>query len=95
MGLVYREDDDVKVEMPSSIPVGYESQMTMYSLDFEEFLWAYSYDEKAIDTIRTYFQRGETIPDVIHMKYTSLFREFMVVGGMPEGEYMRTSYPSA
>ena len=84
MGLTYGEDDDDGVEVPESVPVGYESQITMYSLDFEEFLWAYGYDEAAISVLRSYFESGETVPESIHNKYESLFREYMVVGGMPE-----------
>ena len=84
MGLTYGEDDDEGVEIPDSVPVGYETQITMYSLDFEEFLWAYGYDESAIDVLRSYYESGKTIPESIHNKYESLFREYMVVGGMPE-----------
>ena len=84
MGLTYGEDDDEEVEPPESVPVGYESQITMYSLDFEEFLWAYGYNESAISVLRSYYESGETVPDSIHNKYESLFREYMVVGGMPE-----------
>ena len=84
MGLTYGEDDDKEVEVPDSVPVGYESQITMYSLDFEEFLWAYGYNETAISILRSYFEAGETVPESIHNKYESLFREYMVVGGMPE-----------
>ena len=84
MGLTYGEDGDDEVEVPDSVPVGYETQITMYSLDFEEFLWAYGYDEKAIDALRSYYESGETVPESIHSKYESLFREYMVVGGMPE-----------
>ena len=84
MGLTYGEDDDETTEVPASVPVGYETQMTLYSLDFEEFLWAYGYDDSAVSVLRSYFESGETIPEVIHQKYESLFREFMVVGGMPE-----------
>ena len=84
MGLTYGEDDDKEVEAPQSVPVGYESQITMYSLDFEEFLWAYGYDEAAISVLRSYYESGETVPESIHKKYESLFREYMVVGGMPE-----------
>ena len=40
LGLSYLEDDDKNVTEPTSLPVGYEEQITMYSLDFEEFLWA-------------------------------------------------------
>ena len=84
MGLTYGEDDDEETEVPQSVPVGYESQITMYSLDFEEFLWAYGYDETAISVLRSYYESGETVPESIHNKYESLFREYMVVGGMPE-----------
>ena len=84
MGLTYGEDDDDGVEVPESVPVGYESQITMYSLDFEEFLWAYGYGDAAISVLREFFESGETVPDSIHNQYESLFREYMVVGGMPE-----------
>lgn len=84
MGLTYGEDDDETTEVPESVPVGYETQMTLYSLDFEEFLWAYGYDDAAISVLRSYYESGEQIPQSIHDKYASLFREYIVVGGMPE-----------
>lgn len=84
LGLTYGEDDDDSTETPASIPVGYESRITMHSLDFEEFLWAIGYQSNAIAILRDYYLTGETIPTVIHDKYEALFREYMVVGGMPE-----------
>jgi len=84
LGLAYWQDDDKEVEEPYSIPVGYEDSLTMYSMDFEEFLWAYGYNENAINILREYYESNETIPFFIHEKYEQLFREFMVVGGMPE-----------
>ena len=84
MGLTYGEDDDESTEVPESVPVGYETQMTLHSLDFEEFLWAYGYDDQAISVIRSYFETGEQIPVALHEKYEALFREYIVVGGMPE-----------
>ena len=45
LGLHYGQDDDEEVEEIESVPVGYERQLMMYSLDFEEFLWAYGYNE--------------------------------------------------
>ncbi len=84
LGLTYGEDEDEMVEQPESIPVGYESQLTMYSLDFEEFLWAEGYDASAIAALKSYYLSSETIPAAIHLKYEALFREFIVVGGMPE-----------
>lgn len=84
MGLTYGEDGDEDVEEPESIPVGYESQITMYSMDFEEFLWAYGYPDTAIEDLRQYYVNGEAVPESINNKYQELFREYIVVGGMPE-----------
>ena len=84
LGLAYGEDGDEDVEEPSSIPVGYERQIILRSLDFEEFLWAYGYKEETIKELGAYIDSGEQIPESIHERYEMLFREFMVVGGMPE-----------
>lgn len=84
LGLSYAQDDDEEVAEPDSIPVGYEKNVIMYSLDFEEFLWANGMNEVAIDVLKEYFESGDKIPDVINEKYENLFKEFMVVGGMPE-----------
>ena len=83
LGLTYGEDGDSEVEEPESVPTGYEDFLTMYSLDFEEFLWANGYKE-AINVLKEYFDQKKMVPDEINRKYEELFREFMVVGGMPE-----------
>ena len=44
LGLTYGEDADENTEEPESVPTGYETFLTMYSLDFEEFLWAEGYE---------------------------------------------------
>ncbi len=66
-----------------SIPVGYEEQVEMYSMDFEEFLWACGYDEQKILSLREYFDKKEKVPEAVHEKMMSLLREYIVVGGMP------------
>ena len=68
---------------PKSIPVGYERQVTMHSLDFEEFLWARGVTEEAIDVLRGYFRRREPVQEAVNRKYSSLLREYLIVGGMP------------
>jgi len=83
LGLSYNDDDPL-VEIPLSIPVGYETQIEMHSLDFEEFLWAYGYKEETLLMLKEYLISGEQIPISIHNRFEMLFREFMVVGGMPE-----------
>lgn len=67
-----------------SIPVGYEKQIDMYALDFEEFLWAYGYDDVAINNLKEYFLSKEKIPYAIHDKFQQIIREYLVVGGMPD-----------
>lgn len=84
LGLNYAEDGDEQVENPASIPVGYETYLTMYSLDFEEFLWAEGYGGEAIEVLKEYFENIEKIPKVINDKFEQLFREYIIVGGMPE-----------
>ena len=84
LGLSYLEDDDKDVTEPTSLPVGYESQITMYSLDFEEYLWANGYNNEAINYLKSFFDENREVPKELNDKYENLFREFMIIGGMPE-----------
>ena len=84
LGLSYGKDDDNEVEPVESIPVGYEKTVMMYSMDFEEFLWAYGYTDETIAYLKSFYDLKEKIPPEIHEKYESLLREYLVVGGMPE-----------
>ncbi|MGN0483049.1 MAG: ATP-binding protein [Lachnospiraceae bacterium] len=76
LGLHYRE--------MASIPVGYERTMDMYSLDFEEFLWAVGKSEQAVEILREAFLQKEKVEFGIHEQFMALLREYLVVGGMPE-----------
>lgn len=67
----------------TSIPVGYERQIEMSGLDFEEYLWALGYDESATDLLREHFDALEPLPRQVHLKMMNHFREFMAIGGMP------------
>lgn len=84
LGLSYLDDDDKNVTEPTSLPVGYEEQITMYSLDFEEFLWAKGYKDDAIAYLKDFYISNKEVPKELNDKYLELFREFMIVGGMPE-----------
>ena len=84
LGLSYGKDDDDEVEKIESIPVGYEKPVMMYSLDFEEFLWAYGYNNDTIEYLKGFYTTKEKIPPDICSKFESLVREYLVVGGMPE-----------
>ncbi len=91
LGLHYGQDADIDVEEISSVPVGYERQIMMYSLDFEEFLWAYGYKDEQIDYLKGFFTGKEKVPAEINGKFEELIREYIVVGGMPEAvaEFMK------
>ena len=74
-----------------SFPVGNVDSLTMFPLDFEEFLWAL--DEQLLcDNIKTAFDSNEALPFALHEKALDLYRLYLVVGGMPRAvlEYMRT-----
>lgn len=66
-----------------SYPVGYVDYLDMYSMDFEEFLWANGVKESSVEDIREYFEKREPVPAAMHDKMMELFREYIVVGGMP------------
>lgn len=84
LGLTYSENGDSEAEEPESVPTGYESFFTMYSLDFEEFLWAEGVSQEAIDDLKQHFIETTKVDSVINDRFEELFREYMVVGGMPE-----------
>ena len=84
LGLSYGKDDDAEVERVESIPVGYEKSVVMYSMDFEEFLWAYGYGEEVIGYLKSFYDAEGKLPVDVHQKFGSLLREYLVVGGMPE-----------
>ena len=84
LGLSYGKDDDSEVKPVESIPVGYEKAVMMYSMDFEEFLWAYGYTEETVAYLKSFYTSKEKVPTEIHEKFEGLLREYLVVGGMPE-----------
>lgn len=67
----------------SSFPVGYERQVDMFSLDFEEFLWAVGLSQDVIDSLKNHFVNKEKVDESVHRKMMDYLREYMVVGGMP------------
>lgn len=60
-----------------------EESMGMGPMDFEEFLWAMGEDALA-QMIRHAFDHGTPLPDSLHRKAGRLWREYMLVGGMPQ-----------
>ena len=83
LGIKYKGRRLRESHEPKSIPVGYERQVSMHSLDFEEFLWAKGVTEEAIDIVRGYCERREIVPEAINRRYSDMLKEYMIVGGMP------------
>ena len=67
-----------------SYPVGYEDEIAMFPLDFEEFLWANGVSEQVFDLLRKSYHDETAVPDFIHQQMSQYYRQFLAVGGMPE-----------
>lgn len=59
-----------------------ERHISMYPLDFEEFCWA-MHENMLIDYIKDCFHKQEALDRSLHNKAMLLFKEYMLVGGMP------------
>jgi len=70
-----------------SYPVGFVDHLEMYSLDFEEFLWANGVSPESVADIREYCDKKKTVPAAMHERMMELFKEYIVVGGMPRVVY--------
>ncbi len=68
-----------------------ERHVFMYPLDFEEFLWAME-NHTLMDIIRTCYEKKRPMGQVMHRKAMDYFRQYLIVGGMPQAvqEYIRT-----
>jgi len=66
-----------------SFPVGYVEHLEMHSLDFEEFLWASGVTPGSIADVKAFFDAKTPVPAAMHSRMTELFKEYIVVGGMP------------
>ncbi|WP_289227630.1 ATP-binding protein, partial [Parabacteroides goldsteinii] len=71
-------------EGQDSVPVGYETVIDMYPLDFEEFLWANGIGKAVIDSVKLCFESEKVVPDGIHKAMMELLYRYVVVGGLPE-----------
>lgn len=60
-----------------------ERKLKMFPLDFEEFLWAMNESELA-NLIKKSFNEKRELPQSLHEKSMLLFKEYMLVGGMPQ-----------
>ena len=76
MGMHYKEID--------SNAVGYKEDYTMYSMDFEEYLWAFGYGEDVIESLLDKMVSVTPLSATEMSVFASKYRDYMIVGGMPE-----------
>ena len=66
-----------------SFPVGKVDIKTLYPMDFEEFLLACG-EKELVMNIRSCFESDSPMPSALHDAAMRRYREFLVVGGMPD-----------
>ena len=68
-----------------------ENHIKMYPLDFEEFLWALDND-MLMPFIRNCYEKKQPMGQALHRKAMDYFRQYMIVGGMPQAveRYVQT-----
>lgn len=73
--------------------VGNKIDYDMYSLDFEEFLWAKGYSSEVIDDMLTNMKELKPFSELQHTVFSSLFLDYCILGGMPAvvKEYIKNS----
>ncbi len=75
MGINYKEIE--------SNSVGYKEDYDMYSMDFEEFLWAKGYKESQIEEMYLCMKNVKPLPSAMMNVMSENFRDYLVLGGMP------------
>ena len=77
----------------TSIPVGFIEEVEMFSMDFEEFLWAIGYDESKLNFFKSFLFEFKKIDDLTFNLINDLFNTFTILGGMPRiiYEYVKTN----
>jgi len=66
-----------------SFPVGKVDMKTLYPMDMEEFLLALG-EDALVEQIKKSFQTDVPLPSALHDAAMQLYRQYLVVGGMPE-----------
>lgn len=76
--LISIKENVADITLPSE-----ERRIKMYPMDFEEFGWA-AEEKLLMDYIRQCYQRQQPLEDKLHAKAMFLFRQYILVGGMPK-----------
>lgn len=76
MGINYNEIE--------SNSVGYKQDYEMFSMDFEEFLWAKGYNENQIEDMYSYMKDIKPLSNTLMNVMSENFKDYLVLGGMPK-----------
>lgn len=76
MGIYYEEIE--------SNAVGNKDDYDMFSMDFEEFLWAKGYSEEQVEDLYTHMKTLTPFSELELQTMMGHFRDYMTIGGMPE-----------
>lgn len=76
MGIYYEEIE--------SNAVGYKEDYDMFSMDFEEFLWAKGYSKEQVEDLFAHTFSLKPFSQLEMDTYMGIFRDYMTLGGMPE-----------
>ena len=74
----------ITLSKTTSIPLGSILIKKMYPLDFEEFIIANGFGNYAIEAIRNKFLANESLDEGLHNRLMSLFKNYLLIGGMPQ-----------
>ena len=66
------------------VPTGFEYTITMYPMDFEEYLYAKGINDDLLDYIKNCFIKKEKVSETINSSFMNYFKEYLCVGGMPD-----------
>lgn len=80
----YKSDTQQKEEEDASVPVGFETIVDMFPMDFEEWLWANQIQKPVFDFLKQCLHDEAPVPEAIHLRMRQLLLEYVIVGGMPE-----------
>lgn len=74
----------IQNKQPVSFPVGYEQQINMYPMDFEEYLWALEYPQNSLEYLKKCYENKTPVGEAVHETFLNVFYSYIVIGGMPE-----------
>ena len=63
--------------------VGYKKDYEMYSMDFEEFLWAKGYENNTVENLLAHMKDSTPFSELEMSVFHSIFLDYNILGGMP------------